>query len=87
MTGEEQYSRPKTLTLIHSQTEDRLRHARGPVLRHFCYIYRVNTLLKLPKIFPPGSPRKFRGCLSEKYCIFEILNAVIMQAGFQEIDK
>ena len=30
-TGIEQFSRPKTLTLIHSQMEERLRHARGPV--------------------------------------------------------
>ena len=31
MTGIEQYSGSKTLTLTHYQTEDRHRHVRGPV--------------------------------------------------------
>ena len=31
----EQYTRPKTLNLIHLHTEGRLRHPRGPVLNQF----------------------------------------------------
>ena len=36
-----QYSRPKSLILIYSHMEDRLRHARGLVLTHFRDIYQM----------------------------------------------
>ena len=46
-----QYSRPKTLTLIHKQKEDSTRHTRGPVqtIRDIDYTFRLvyGMLVKL----------------------------------------